>query len=199
MVATDTGAAIPPGPGGEGSPPAWSGQERLAQLLPSSVLRLETLAGEVRTITVNDVDYPLRFYDQLTFVQHQRLTRLQEKAADFEALVDGESFDDLTAEEDEAISAALDELYRGMVRICVPSLPMEEVEAFSYVQLTQVVSAFLDSQTTRTARARATAEARRRAGSPSSPPSPPASATTAGGRKPRRSRKSATPTADSPA
>lgn len=189
------------------APTTPSPRERIAQLKaaraaeaaerPSHVLTLETIDPEPRFVAVDGADHRIRFYDDLTLVEHARFARLQRRAAALAAEIPtGDDAGELDDDRAEALSAELDDLYGGMVRTILPTLPEDALGRLSFHQRQMVVQAFNAAQAERNARtAGRAAGPARPTGARSSTPSPRASAPTrTTGSRSRRSASSSAPT-----
>lgn len=204
--------AIHAGDGGDSAPqpPPRTASERLAAALPRSVLTLETIDPEPVGVTVNGTWHAMRFYEDFSLTEHARFARLKRQADELAALAEESGAEDLSDEEADALNAAIDAGYGGMVRLILPTLPpyLTEVQAegdprrpLSLVERQAIVTAFLSQQAERAARIASArlARATTATGGGSSPRSAPATATGGTGGRKRRSRTSSPPTATSPA
>lgn len=182
--------------GGQAQQPSAS--SRLAAALPKEVLTLDTLDPEPRFVRVDGVSHRISHYDDFSLVQHGRFARLQGRATELSKVAIGADADELSAEEEERLSAALDGVYGDIVRLVLPTLPPEALKRMSFEQKRQVSQAFLTTQAEKNARL-AAARAQRPTGGTSSRRSARSTATGATGKSKRRSATSKPPTATSPA
>lgn len=219
MAKRQRGAAAP-----APAPPHPTPRERIAQIraerqqspppAPTHVLTLTTLDPEPRYVTVDEVDYRLRFYDELPLAQHARLVRTErDMNKAFDALT-GDDAPDLDDDRILTMSAELDDTLNAVLRSLVPGLPErfltgvpavvdgegDETEPASlgltFAQRWDIWLAFRVAQAERAVRLAAARAARRAqpTGVPSSTPSPsPTGSPRATGPTKRRSATSSTP------
>jgi hypothetical protein len=203
MSGNDRGAAAP-----APDSPQLTPREQIAQLrrereqaapppAPTHVLTLETLDPEPRFVAVDGMDHRMSFYDDLSLFQHARFARLQKRASAIAAELPTGAGGDLDDARVETLSAELDDLYGGMVRVILPTLPDDALGRLSQHQRQLIVRAFNSAQAERNARNKAALASRARpTGDRSSTPSPRASsATRTTGSSKRRSGSSSAPTA----
>jgi hypothetical protein len=177
------------------APPA-SPQSRLAALLERPILSLATAAPDRPVIEIDGVGYRLRFYDDMPFAEHGRLTLLTQRVEELAKVAIDDRALELSPDEAIRLGEEMDGCYNEMLRLVLPTCPAEIIALLGYQQKRGVMEAFRLALATFRAVARAGAATDRPTGVSSSPPSPPATAGRGGtGSRKRRSATSSPPTA----